>query len=74
MDGLGHLARFAEALLPLLSDDQEQAVALAVEALGRFRPAYNAAWSAGVRRFDASVGGIGGIGGQGSPVSGWHGW
>jgi serine/tyrosine/threonine adenylyltransferase len=44
-----NLARFAEALLPLLADDQEQAVALAVEALGRFRPAYNAAWAAGMR-------------------------
>jgi uncharacterized protein YdiU (UPF0061 family) len=44
-----NLARFAEALLPLLADDQEQAVALAVEALGGFRPAYDAAWSAGMR-------------------------
>ena len=44
-----NLARFAEALLPLFSDDQEHAVALAVEALERFRPAYNAAWSAGMR-------------------------
>ena len=44
-----NLARFAEALLPLLAEDQEQAVALAVEALGGFRPQYNAAWSAGMR-------------------------
>jgi uncharacterized protein YdiU (UPF0061 family) len=44
-----NLARLAEALLPLLADDQEQAVALAVESLGGFRPAYNAAWSAGMR-------------------------
>src|SRR3712207_1903974 len=44
-----NLARFAEALLPLFSDDQEQAVARAVEALERFRPAYNTAWSAGMR-------------------------
>jgi uncharacterized protein YdiU (UPF0061 family) len=44
-----NLARFAEALLPLLHDDQEQAVALAVESLGRFRPQYGAAWSAGMR-------------------------
>ena len=29
-----NLARLAEALLPLLHDDQEQAVALAVESLG----------------------------------------
>ena len=44
-----NLARLAEALLPLLSDDQEQAVALAVEALSGFRPQYDAAWSAGMR-------------------------
>jgi serine/tyrosine/threonine adenylyltransferase len=44
-----NLARLAEALLPLLSDDQEQAVALAVESLGTFRPQYDAAWSAGMR-------------------------
>jgi uncharacterized protein YdiU (UPF0061 family) len=44
-----NLARLAEALLPLLHDDQEQAVALAVESLGTFRPLYNAAWSAGMR-------------------------
>ena len=43
-----NLARLAEALLPLFSDDQEQAVALAVESLGRFRPQYVAAWSAGM--------------------------
>ncbi len=45
-----NLARFAEALLPLLADEQEQAIELAVGALGGFRPAYNAAWSAGMRR------------------------
>ena len=44
-----NLARLAEALLPLLHDDQEQAVALAVESLGGFRPRYDAAWSAGMR-------------------------
>jgi uncharacterized protein YdiU (UPF0061 family) len=44
-----NLARLAEALLPLLHDDEEQAVALALEALGRFRPQYEAAWSAGMR-------------------------
>jgi uncharacterized protein YdiU (UPF0061 family) len=43
-----NLARLAEALLPLLDDDQERAVALAVEALGRFRPRYDAAWAAGL--------------------------
>ncbi len=44
-----NLARLAEALLPLLHDDQEQAVALAVESLGGFRGQYDAAWSAGMR-------------------------
>ena len=43
-----NLARLAEALLPLLHDDQDQAVALAVESLGTFRPHYSAAWSAGM--------------------------
>jgi uncharacterized protein YdiU (UPF0061 family) len=44
-----NLARLAEALLPLLHDDQEQAVALATESLGAFRRQYDAAWSAGMR-------------------------
>ncbi|KNH16578.1 hypothetical protein ACU18_13125 [Arthrobacter sp. ZBG10] len=43
-----NLARLAEALLPLLHEDQEKAVELAVEALGLFRPAYGAAWQAGM--------------------------
>ncbi|WP_324277906.1 protein adenylyltransferase SelO [Blastococcus brunescens] len=44
-----NLARLAEALLPLLADDPEQAVPLAVEALKTFQPRYEAAWSAGMR-------------------------
>jgi len=44
-----NLARLAEALLPLLDDDQERAVATAVEALGGFGPRYHAAWIAGMR-------------------------
>ena len=44
-----NLSRLAESLLPLLHDDQEQAVALAVEALGGFAREYNAAWTAGLR-------------------------
>jgi uncharacterized protein YdiU (UPF0061 family) len=44
-----NLARYAEALLPLLHDDQEQSVAMAVQSLGAFRQQYNAAWSAGMR-------------------------
>ena len=43
-----NLARLAEALLPLLHDEQEQAIALAVESLKAFRPQYDAAWSAGM--------------------------
>jgi uncharacterized protein YdiU (UPF0061 family) len=43
------LARLAEAVLPLLADDQERAVELAVEALQGFRPAYDAAVLAGWR-------------------------
>jgi serine/tyrosine/threonine adenylyltransferase len=39
-----NLARLAEAMLPLLDDDVEVAVA----ALGKFRPQYNAAFSAGM--------------------------
>lgn len=44
-----NLARLAEALLPLFHDDQEQAVALAMEALGGFRHQYSAAWLAGMK-------------------------
>jgi uncharacterized protein YdiU (UPF0061 family) len=44
-----NLARLAEALLPLIDDDQDRAVAHAVAALGAFRPQYDAAWSAGMR-------------------------
>jgi uncharacterized protein YdiU (UPF0061 family) len=44
-----NLARFAETLLPLFADDEEQAVALATETLDRFRVRYGAAWSAGMR-------------------------
>ncbi|CAN5252841.1 YdiU family protein [soil metagenome] len=43
-----NLARLAEALLPLLADDQDAAVAIAVEALGGFRESYSAAWSSGM--------------------------
>ena len=43
-----NLARLAEVLLPLIHEDQEQAVALAVESLGAFRPQYSASWSAGM--------------------------
>ncbi|WP_199178122.1 protein adenylyltransferase SelO [Mycobacterium hubeiense] len=44
-----NLARFAETLLPLFADDQEAAVALAMESLSVFRRRYDTAWSAGMR-------------------------
>lgn len=44
-----NLARLAESLLPLFHDGQEQAVDLAVEALGQFRPQYSDTWSAGMK-------------------------
>jgi uncharacterized protein YdiU (UPF0061 family) len=44
-----NLARLAEALLPLFHDDQEQAIAMAVDSLDRFHGQYAAAWSTGVR-------------------------
>jgi serine/tyrosine/threonine adenylyltransferase len=44
-----NLARLAEAILPLLADEQDAAVAVAVESLGAFRDLYSAAWSAGMR-------------------------
>jgi uncharacterized protein YdiU (UPF0061 family) len=44
-----NLARLAEALLPLLDEDQEQAVSLAVDSLSGFRQQYGASWSAGMR-------------------------
>ena len=43
-----NLARLAETLIPLFHDDQEQAVALAVESLSGFSRGYSDAWSAGV--------------------------
>ncbi len=44
-----NLARLAEALLPLFHDDQEQAIPLAVASLERFAPAFNTAWTTGMR-------------------------
>jgi uncharacterized protein YdiU (UPF0061 family) len=44
-----NLARFAEALLPLLAEEQDAAVALAVESLGGFRERYSAGWTTGMR-------------------------
>jgi uncharacterized protein YdiU (UPF0061 family) len=44
-----NLARLAETLLPLIADDQDRAVELAVDSLGGFRQHYSAAWSYGLR-------------------------
>lgn len=44
-----NLARLAEAILPLINEDQEQAVAPAVEALGAFRREYSEAWFGGMK-------------------------
>jgi len=44
-----NLARLAEALLPLLHEDQERAVALAQELLGAFHGQYSAAWLTGMK-------------------------
>jgi uncharacterized protein YdiU (UPF0061 family) len=43
-----NLARFAEALLPLLADEQDDAVALAVASLEKFRDLYSEAWRVGM--------------------------
>lgn len=44
-----NLTRFAETLLPLLHADQEQAVQLAQEAIGDFRPLFDRHWLAGMQ-------------------------
>jgi uncharacterized protein YdiU (UPF0061 family) len=44
-----NLARLAEALLPLLHEDEDQAVGIATEALGGFGDDYSAAWATGAR-------------------------
>jgi uncharacterized protein YdiU (UPF0061 family) len=45
-----NLARLAETLLPLLADDEKQAVAQAEEVLAGFAPAFEAAFVEGMRR------------------------
>lgn len=44
-----NLARFAETLLPLLAEDDDEAVELATQALHGFGEQFDAAWSAGMR-------------------------
>ncbi|HEV7264528.1 MAG TPA: YdiU family protein [Falsiroseomonas sp.] len=45
-----NLTRFAETLLPLLADTEEEAIPRAQEALGRFAPRFEAAWLGGLLR------------------------
>jgi protein adenylyltransferase len=45
-----NLARLAEALLPLIADDQEHGIALATASLQDFPRQYAAWWTAGMRR------------------------
>jgi uncharacterized protein YdiU (UPF0061 family) len=46
---LWNLTRFAECLLPLLSEDQDKAIAEAQSALGEFSEKFNTAYQAGLR-------------------------
>lgn len=48
--GAWNLTRFAETLLPLLDDDQEQAVTLAKEAVSDFHSLFDCNWLKGMRR------------------------
>src|SRR5664279_3014644 len=45
-----NLARFAEALLPLLDDNEDRAIQIATEALKTFSEQFEKTWSAMVRR------------------------
>jgi len=47
---LWNLARFAEALLPLLADDAEAGIAVAEASLGEFQGLYEAAWTDAMAR------------------------
>jgi uncharacterized protein YdiU (UPF0061 family) len=61
-----NLARFAEALLPLIADGQDEGIAVATASLQDFPRQYTAAWTAGMRRKlglpddvdDTAVGGL----------------
>ncbi|MGB3260203.1 protein adenylyltransferase SelO [Paenisporosarcina sp.] len=44
-----NLARFAETLLPLLDDDQNEAIKMATAAIGEFNKFYHENWYAGMR-------------------------
>ncbi|RXT04905.1 YdiU family protein [Ammoniphilus sp. CFH 90114] len=47
--GVWNLARFAETLLPLLHENQDQAIELAQDALSQFTDLYKRNWLAGMR-------------------------
>ncbi|MBP2002256.1 uncharacterized protein YdiU (UPF0061 family) [Paenibacillus shirakamiensis] len=47
--GEWNLARFAESLLPLLHDDQKEAIEQAQEALAQYATVYQEAWLSGMR-------------------------
>ncbi|CAJ1493936.1 YdiU family protein [[Mycobacterium] kokjensenii] len=52
-----NLARFAETLLPLFSDDEDTALTMAVDTLEGFMPRYHGLWSAGMlEKFGLSAG------------------
>jgi serine/tyrosine/threonine adenylyltransferase len=53
-----NLARFAETLLPLLSDDAQEAITLAEQSFGVFSAQYDAVWWSGMR---AKLGLSGGV-------------
>jgi serine/tyrosine/threonine adenylyltransferase len=44
-----NLARFAEALLPLIADNVEEGIALAENSFAAFRDEYDTAWTSGMR-------------------------
>ncbi|MHA0856946.1 protein adenylyltransferase SelO [Paenibacillus sp. CMAA1364] len=45
-----NLARFAETLVPLLDDNQSEAIEIAQEALSQYKELYSDAWLTGMRR------------------------
>ncbi len=53
-----NLARFAETLLPLFSDNTEEAIALAEQSFGVFQTRYDAVWSSGMRAKLGLPGGV----------------
>ncbi|WP_101842192.1 YdiU family protein [Halobacillus sp. Marseille-P3879] len=48
--GQWNLARFAEAIIPLIHENQEHAVELAVEVHSKFEPHYHSHWLSGMRK------------------------